>query len=135
LLEHGIGRFDAPLLVRAMRCWAEADSVAIARLNADFLASRESAELRAESVQMGFSLNRLLADLRNPALNDLRAVLAQMREISFPIAWSGIAAAWGIAPEPATAAYLWSWAENQVMAALKSVPVGQAGGQRLLAEL
>jgi urease accessory protein len=32
-------------------------------------------------------------------------------------------------------AYLWSWAENQVMAALKAVPLGQASGQRLLAGL
>ena len=32
-------------------------------------------------------------------------------------------------------AYLWSWCENQVMAALKSVPLGQAAGQRLLLAL
>ena len=49
--------------------------------------------------------------------------------------WTGIAAAWRIAPADALTAYLWSWAENQVMAALKAVPLGQARGQRLLAEL
>ena len=32
----------------------------------------------------------------------------------------------------ALAAYLWSWCENQVMAALKAVPLGQAAGQRAL---
>jgi hypothetical protein len=42
---------------------------------------------------------------------------------------------WGIAPDAAVTAYLWSWAENQVMAALKAVPLGQAAGQRLLADL
>ena len=135
LLQHGIGRFEAPLLASLMATWAKADASEIARLNADFLASRESAELRAETVQMGFSLNRLLKDLRDPSLDAVQATLATQPEIAFPTAWSGIATAWSIAPAAATAAYLWSWAENQVMAALKAVPLGQAAGQRLLAEL
>ncbi|MBK7423225.1 MAG: urease accessory protein UreF [Propionivibrio sp.] len=135
LLQHGIGRFEAPLLASLMATWAKADASEIARLNADFLASRESAELRAETVQMGFSLNRLLKDLRDPSLDAVQATLAAQPEIAFPTAWSGIATAWSIAPAAATAAYLWSWAENQVMAALKAVPLGQAAGQRLLAEL
>jgi urease accessory protein len=28
--------------------------------------------------------------------------------------------------------YVWSWLENQVMAALKAVPLGQSAGQRML---
>jgi len=135
LLQHGIGRFEAPLLVQLMRHWRAGDARQIARLNADFLASRESAELRAETLQMGYSLGRLLTDLRDPALDALRATLADLPEIAFPTAWAGIAAAWEIDAQAATAAYLWSWAENQVLAALKAVPLGQAGGQRLLAEL
>lgn len=31
--------------------------------------------------------------------------------------------------------YLWAWLENQVMAAVKLVPLGQSAGQRLLARL
>ena len=58
LLQHGIGRFEAPLLVSLMAAWSIPDTSEIARLNADFLASRESAELRTETLQMGFSLNR-----------------------------------------------------------------------------
>lgn len=135
LLQYGIGRFEAPLLVHLMQYWRAGRPDGIARLNADFLASRESVELRAETVQMGYSLGRLLADLNDPALAALRASLAQRPEIAFPTAWSGIAVAWGIDPPAATAAYLWSWAENQVLAALKAVPLGQASGQRLLAEL
>jgi urease accessory protein len=135
LLTHGIGRFEAPLLVHLMAAWTGNDPAEIGRLNADFLASRESAELRAESLQMGFSLKRLLADLRDPFLAPMRDVLAEWPEVAFPTAWAGIAAAWSIAPLDAVSGYLWSWAENQVMAALKAVPLGQAAGQRLLAEL
>ena len=135
LLQHGIGRFEAPLLVQLMRYWRAGEARQIARLNEDFLASRESAELRAETLQMGYSLGRLLADLRDPALDALRATLADLPEIAFPTAWAGIAAAWEIDAQAATAAYLWSWAENQVLAALKAVPLGQAAGQRVLAEI
>lgn len=135
LLTHGIGRFEAPLLAGLMVAWSVQDAAEVARLNGEFLASRESAELRAETVQMGFSLKRLLADLRDESLAPVQAVLANLPETAFPTAWAGIAALWNIAPGDALAAYLWSWAENQVMAALKAVPLGQAAGQRLLAEL
>ena len=135
LLIFSIGRFEAPLVAQLMRCWDENNLAEIARLNADFIASRESAELRAESLQMGFSLNRLIGDLKDPALAPLRSSLSGWPEIAFPTVWAGIAVAWGIVPMDAVSGYLWSWAENQVMAALKAVPLGQAAGQRLLAEL
>lgn len=135
LMQHGIGRYEAPLVFALMAAWTAGDSAEIARLNGEFLASRESAELRAETAQMGFSLNRLVRDLRDPGLASVESTLASLAEIAFPTGWAGLAASWKIAPEAALTAYLWSWAENQVMAALKAVPLGQAAGQRLLAEL
>ena len=135
LLAHAIGRFEAPLLARQMQAWRDADHAEVLRLDADFLASRESAELRAETAQMGFSLRRLLRDLRDEGLAPVALVVDPLAEVAFPTVWSGIAATWGIAPHAAVVAYLWSWAENQVMAALKAVPLGQAAGQRLLAAL
>lgn len=135
LLEHGIGRFEAPLLACVMRAWATQDEAEINRLNAEFLASRESAELRAETVQMGFSLLRLIRDLRDPMLEPVQTSLTHLPEVAFPIAWAGVASAWNITPEAALTAYLWTWAENQIMAALKAVPLGQAAGQRALASL
>lgn len=135
LLAHGIGRYEAPLVGALMAAWQIGDVAEIARLNAEFLASRESAELRAETAQMGFSLHRLVRDLRDPGLSTVQTTLSELGELAFPTGWSGIAAAWEIDPPAALTAYLWSWAENQVMAALKAVPLGQASGQRLLAEL
>jgi urease accessory protein len=41
----------------------------------------------------------------------------------------------GVDRHNALVGYVWSWLENQVMAALKAVPLGQSAGQRLLAEL
>ncbi len=54
---------------------------------------------------------------------------------SFPSAWSCAAAAGKIGERDAVTAYLWAWLENQTMAALKIVPLGQSAGQRLLHEL
>ncbi|MDP3540548.1 MAG: urease accessory protein UreF [Azonexus sp.] len=131
LMQHGIGCYEAAL----MAAWSAGDFAEIECLNAEFLASRESAELRAETVQMGFSMRRLLRDLRDENLVPVATLVEALPEVAFPTVWSGIASRWQIEPEAALTAHPWSWAENQVMAALKTVPLGQAAGQRLLAEL
>lgn len=135
LMQHGIGCYEAPLVGALMTAWSGGEIAEIECLNAEFLASRESAELRAETVQMGFSMRRLLRDLRDETLAPVATTVEALPEVAFPTVWAGIAAHWQIDPESAITAYLWSWAENQVMAALKAVPLGQASGQRLLAEL
>ncbi len=127
----GIGRFEAPYLAAMLRAWAAGDREVLASLDAEFLSSRETAESRAESLQMGHSLARLLGDL--PGFPADR--LAYFLPCSFPLAWSCAAAAWQIPAADALAAYLWAWCENQVMAAVKAVPLGQTAGQRLLLAL
>jgi hypothetical protein len=122
LLEHGIGGYEAPLVAALMAAWQADEGAEVARLDADFLASRESAELRAETAQMGFSMRRLLRDLRDDSLAPVLALVDALPEVAFPTVWAGIAARWQIDPDAALCAYLWSWAENQVMAALKAVP-------------
>ena len=135
LLDHGIGRYEAPLVAALMAAWTAGDLTGVKSLDAEFLASRESAELRAETAQMGFSLRRLLRDLRDDSLGSVAQAVDAWPEVAYPTIWAGIAAAWRIDPSAALTAYLWSWAENQLMAALKAVPLGQAAGQRVLADL
>lgn len=133
-LHLALARCEGPALVALLRAWKAADCTAIRRLNAEFIATRETAELRAETLQMGYSLARLLRDL--PEMPDtLREAFAPLREIAFPTAWAAAAAHWQISEEEAISAYLWAWLENQVMAAVKLVPLGQTAGQRLLAAL
>jgi len=129
VLELSIARMEAPVLLRLCEAWRAGDIVTAARWNALFLASRESAELRAESAQMGYSLVRLLAELGEdggPGAWD---------EVSFPAAFAYAVVRWNIEPAAALVAYIWTWAENQVMAALKSVPLGQTDGQKVLLAL
>ena len=91
-----------------------------------FLATRETAELRAETLQMGQALARLLKDL---------GIEVPIEEPAYPTAYAIAVRHWKIAPREALVAYLWSWLENQVMAAVKAVPLGQTAGQKILLEL
>lgn len=135
-LTGAFGGFELPLLARLLEAWQAGDDAVLAELNALCLASRETAELRAETAQMGYSLVRLLVAL--PAFATLPGWaprLLRVAEPAFPVAWAAAAAAWRIDTDAALAGYAWAWLENAVMAAVKAVPLGQAAGQRLLAGL
>jgi urease accessory protein len=116
VLEFSIARMEAPLLWRMMHG---------ENLDEMFLATRETAELRAETLQMGHSLAVLLKDLT------AAAVAAR----SYPAVYAFAVRQLNIEPHAALVAYLWSWIENQVMAAIKCVPLGQTDGQRILLSL
>jgi len=122
VLEFSVARMEVPVLFKMLE-----NKEALAHWNAIFLASRETAELRAETVQMGYSLNRLLPELGIEP--------AAIEEPAFPAAFAAAVNAWQIDPRDALQAYLWSWLENQVMAAVKAVPLGQTDGQKLLLSL
>jgi urease accessory protein len=131
LLEWNMGRFEAPLLAQMLRACNAQDAEKIAQLNTRYLAGRETAELRAESLQMAYSLVQLLTELGEdgaPALLLARTLTTPM----FPAVWACAAASWQIEEVEALTAYLWSWVENQTMAAIKAVPLGQAAGQRIM---
>ena len=134
MLEHSVARMEAPVLLRLMTAWRANDFTAVANWNALFLASRESAELRAETAQMGYSLRKLLMEMEGTN-EEARAHLARLEEIAFPTAFASAVAQWQLLAAPALVAYLWAWLENQVMAVMKVVPLGQTDGQRLLFSL
>jgi len=131
VLAFSIGAYEMSVLHDMREAWSARDIMALCRLNAQFLAARESAELRSATVQMGFSMRKLLAAMPDLAAF-LQATLRSMEEPSLPCVWSGAACAWEIPAAESMAAYLWSWAENQVLVAMKSVPIGQSAGQRVL---
>ncbi len=125
-----LARFELPILWRMQHAWAEGE--APAKWNDRFRAGRDTAESLAETLQMGGSLVLLLTDLGEfppEALARLKAI----QPASFPLAYAFAAAHWAIPAEAALQAYAWSWAENQVAAAMKAVPIGQVAGQRILA--
>ena len=137
MLTLGLARYEAPLCLALFRAAQAGDLATLQALHDDFLASRETAELRAETEQMGRSLLHLLAGLDLPpaVATDVERRRSSDAAASLPLAWGLAAAGLGIPPTAALTAYLWAWAENQTMAALKAVPLGQQAGQRMLSAL
>jgi urease accessory protein len=134
VLAYAVARLEAPVWWRLHAAWSAGDLERVAHWNDIFRSTRESAELRAETLQMGYSLQRLLLEIDEFDQQSL-AQLRGITDITFPAAFAFAVVKWEIPARSALIAYLWSWLENQVMAALKSVPLGQTDGQRLLLAL
>lgn len=133
-LKLVLGRFEAPVWWRLRDACDDQDSDSFAKWNALFVATRESRELRAETLQMGYSLKCLLQDL---GVGDLGVdgPVHEVAELCYPAAHAHASACWNIPASAALYGYLFGWAENQIAAALKAVPLGQVAGQRMLLAL
>ena len=140
-LHEVVAQWDAPLLWRLLQAHAAGDEAALAQWSERALAARDTAELRAESVQMGYSLARLLDEL-GLAPAQARAhtgapasAAAPEGDVALTVAYARAVAALAIPHDEALLAMLFAWAENQVLVCVKSVPLGQVAGQRLLLSL
>jgi urease accessory protein len=127
--RHAVGTLDLPVLFRMHRAASSGDDDELQRWGRFLLAARETEELRAEDRHMGSALARILRELgaRVPDQQRNRPSYAEM----FAVA----CAHWNIAEHEALQAYAWTWAENQILAAVKLVPLGQTAGQRTLHSL
>lgn len=119
VLELSVARLEAPVLRAQIASPSQ-------ELNDFFVATRETAELRAETLQMGQALAKLLEEFGIPV---------PVIPPAFPTAYALAVRHWKIEPREAVIAYLWSWLENQVMVAVKAVPLGQTAGQKMLLAL
>ena len=131
-LRHSVACLEAPLAARMLQAAFNGDVLQLSAWNAQYLSLRETAELRAEALQMGYSLRRIARDLGAWAEH---AALPPEGALTYACAFAWACAQWRIAPKSALEAYLWAWCENQVMAAIKAVPLGQTAGQQMLARL
>ena len=136
-LHLGLARGDLALVARAHSAWRRDDADEIAALNTWVVTTRESHELRQQTEQMGRSLvewmkNRPL-DARHA---DQHQMLAALRPSpTWPLAFALAALQAGAPCRESLLCFAFGWAENMVQAALKSVPLGQSAGQRILSAL
>jgi urease accessory protein len=133
-LTNVLGRCELPFVGHQFGRWCAHDVASLAAADAWFLASRESAELRRETEQMGWSFKQLALSLEWGDAQR-RATLAALTTVAQPTVFAFAAAANGIDAEAALAAYAFGWIENQAAAALKAVPLGQMAGQRIIVAL
>jgi urease accessory protein len=131
LLQTTIAGTDLPLLARLHTATTDGDVDRFSALAAEVLAWRETAELRAEERQKGRALLAVRDALEGEVPPPWRDALASCYLAGF--AWA--AAHWSATPAATTEAYGYGWLENQVIAAVKLVPLGQTAGQKVLHRL
>lgn len=132
-LHLSLARSDLAVLAQAIPAWRAGDFARIATLNAWMLQTRESSELRAQTEQMGRSLIEWLRNHTTASATQI-ALLAQMQP-TYPLAFALAASATQATLRDCLLAYAFGWAENMVQATIKSVPLGQSAGQRILSAL
>jgi urease accessory protein len=134
-LHLGLARADLSAAAQAFTAWLRHDVARARALNDWVLHTRESAELRLQAEQMGRSLGEWLRqgpDAADPRIAQLAALPPAP---TWPVAFALAAALTGAERDDAMLAFAFGWAENMTQAAIKAVPLGQAGAQRVLARL
>ncbi len=131
LLNGSLVAVDIPILARLYPAIRQGDMESAGHWSDLLLACRESAELRAEERNRGQALARLLDDLGLLRNEKEKTLAASSQAAGFALA----AVAWDISPGNASLGYVWSWLENQVLSAVKLIPLGQTTGQRVLRRL
>lgn len=126
-------RGDMAVLGQMVTAWQTRDDERLEALSQWVHATRESAELRLQSEQMGRSM---LEWLRNQDAIDADTIAMCNRWVpTYPLMFALALSRTGALLEQCLQAYAFGWAENMVQAAIKSVPLGQNSGQRILTKL
>ncbi len=130
-------RADLSIIAQALPAWHQHDWGRLQTLNDWVRQTRETAELRLQTEQMGRSLIEWMKSLQDPSI-DLHSVPPELRQPTYPVAYAlALSQRWpmGTPVRDALLAAGFAWAENMVQAAIKSVPLGQSAGQRTVARL
>jgi urease accessory protein len=128
-LHLGLARADLSVVGQAVPAWRDRDAVRIASLDAWVLQTRETGELRQQTVQMGRSLVEWMKSVRPELAQRVDAA------VTYPLAFALAASSGSATARDCMLAFAFGWAENMTQAAVKSVPLGQSAGQRILARL
>ena len=130
ILEKTLRAVDLPLLARMYEACRKNDIEALDRWIDLLFACRENFELQEEERQRGRAMTALLDGL-GMLDGGWRAAVGRSQLAGFAFA----AGNWRIALPDAAMGYLWAWLENQVLAGVKIIPLGQTAGQQLLLSL
>ncbi|RZL10833.1 MAG: urease accessory protein UreF [Rubrivivax sp.] len=149
-LHLSLARSDLAVVAKALPAWMRHDTARISELNQWVTHTRETAELRLQAEQMGRSMVEWLKN-RGHVVAEGDPRLGQCAALkpapTWPVAFALAVAQCLPASPSATASvppdivkeallsFAFGWAENMVQAAIKSVPLGQSAGQRILQAL
>jgi len=126
VLEMLLVRFELPVLKRLVESFDNPEQFQYwAEL---YRASRESKELLAESQQLAFSLNAWIRDV-------LKQPPSVKKQLGFVPVYAHLCGELGLDLADVLTAYSFTVLENQVLAAVKTIPLGQMSGQRIIWQL
>ena len=149
-LNLSLARADLPACAQAFLAWqSPADPSRLQALNDWVLATRESAEFRLQTEQMGRSLVEWLRNGEHAQDPRIARCAGLLPSPSWPLVFAlacvlavdadhppeGEPTSGAAGARQALLALAFGWAENMAQAAMKSVPLGQAAAQRILTRL
>lgn len=129
--EQQLATVDLVFLHRITSCLLKQDEAEALALNNRLLSRRETSELRASDTHQGAALRRLAAGLGLA----FPETAPQKNQTTLAYALAVVGTIWRIGPARQLRAYAWMWIENQVAAAIKTVPLGQTDGQVVLMDM
>jgi urease accessory protein len=131
VLDLLLVRYELPMLAKLMTAVTDPERCDVEVFNAlayEYQASRETREFLLESQQLAFSLNAWIKQVLG------LEVQVESRYGFIPV-YAQLCARLNLSVEDCLTAYCFSVLENQVLAAVKTVPLGQMSGQRILWQL
>ena len=134
-LHLSLARADLAVAAEAFDAWQRHDLARAQALNDWIHATRETAELRLQTEQMGRSLVEWMRHGEQAADARIAALAAFAPAPTWPVAFALATVHTGASQQDALLALAFGWAENMVQAAMKAVPLGQIAAQRMLGRL
>lgn len=131
VLAASVATLELPILIRLLNAFNNTDEANLMRWTQWLIASRETMELRKEEQQRGAALAKLLPNLGVEIPQHLATTVASCQLTGIALA----ASQWNIDCQQLCRGYSWSWLENNVVAGVKLIPLGQTHGQQIMLEL
>ena len=131
-LHASLARSDLAVVGSAVQAARANDGERLAQLDAWVRQTRETSELRQQTEQMGRSLAEWM---RSVGWGDAGTPPSRDSANTYPVAFAIAASATDATVRQVALAYAFAWSENMMQSAIKSVPLGQSAGQRILARL
>ncbi len=131
LADQSMRYVDIPLLARMYMAVRNNQPDTLQQWIDQLHACRETTELREEEQTRGKAMAALLRRLEQERVTPFLPHLGTSQLAGFAFAM----VSWNINLHDGATGYCWSWLENQILTAMKIIPLGQSDGQQLLVEL
>jgi urease accessory protein len=134
-LHGGLARGDLSVVAAVVAAVRAGDALRINELDDWVRQTRETSEFRQQTEQMGRSLDEWRRSLDSAGVRPRGHHQPADTHRTYPVAFAIAAAGTEASPRQIALTFAFGWAENMMQSAIKSVPLGQGAGQRILARL